>query len=259
MNIVVAVVLGAIVGGILGVVEHAIWSKASPRMRRVGHVAIVLLTLGTVGGLVNSGLAGSIATRLTGSQSSKSAQQSPQEAFGNRVLSDPQLTAVFQGMTADEARLKGSELSSKGIARLDDATLARRAQLLALILNKVSEPTCAAIARGNATASQQQELLDTIDGLSASDQTAWYNISFAAVKAEVAQTPAPSLDSTSIAGVLDAAKSNMSAADSSAVTATLGGTATDAQACVGVKALYHQATTMSSSQGQVLTRALATS
>jgi hypothetical protein len=111
------------------------------------------------------------------------------ERMITRFAESPELRQAFAGRDPAEAQTMGFELAAKGLRRLDDGQLVRRAQILAHIVEEADLITCAQVFRG-----EPKPYIDrTLRRLSSPDIDAWFDLSFAAAVAELQQRTAPPL------------------------------------------------------------------
>jgi hypothetical protein len=110
------------------------------------------------------------------------------ERMGARTQELPEFRdALKSAKDPASARTMGRELSAKGLRRLDDETLIRRSGIMLHILTLADTTTCAAITRGEPAPGLEA----IMRRLAPEEIDHWFDVSFAAMAAEVRQSPDP--------------------------------------------------------------------
>ena len=174
-----------------------------------------------------------------------------------QLSEDPVFVAAFKGLSPSETKAKSAELGRRGIPRLDDASLRERAVLLCKILARLSESSCAAISRGTAGEDAQGAFASALLTLDPTDQEQWTQLSIKALRAELLQSPVPTLDSADVEAAFRHLYATFSVDEISAVDAAFNKkTATDAQAALAIRTLYAKALERPEPEASALLREL---
>jgi hypothetical protein len=246
-------------------VPFLIWSiRRGHIFPTLERVAVAALLGGLVGGI--SGFVGSL-FNPTGAQTTSGRFAGIGIAL-SLVLSGPILKGLSQALNPGddlEARLTSlPEFSAwaakanghikdemayavrRGLRRLDDASLAKRLELMSTMEARGDARTCAAIERGTATSDDLETL---IRGLSTDDQKQFYDVIFHAAAAELRGSPKRRWVSQQRRDDFHAAIRTFleNQPDGKRVLAVLGdpGSSSDAELCKASQAVYQAANSMS--------------
>src|SRR5262245_45086049 len=104
---------------------------------------------------------------------------------------NPEIRAALSGKSDSEVRLEAAALTARGLPRLDDATLRRRAQIMAVLLSQMSDLNCARLAKGNVSVPVLMEVQSAVLAQDSATVAFWLDASKRAILAELHHTPAP--------------------------------------------------------------------
>jgi hypothetical protein len=248
---------GALAGAIAGVVYFAmemVAAKWIPRWRK--HARMVALG---VTAFVWSGLhVASLDEKLI------RAVMAPFKTQQARMLGEltdelgavPGFERAFRGLSGDEAEAKGRELASRGLRRLDDRSLLSRAELMNILLPRLSESTCACMARGAAVREAQAEIANEVQSLERHAYANWLEISKQAMIAELQENPIRVVAQSEIEKSLGTLESRLSPEDAERLGRGIAKGASDVDACWAMRTLYRVAIDLPAADRAVVLRAL---
>jgi len=168
------IAVAALVGGLVGGLGGGIGALFNPK--EVGK---------TAGGL--SGLGIAITMLLSGPVLKEISHFINPEAeeFGERLAAEPEFRA-WAARTHGDVKREMTQLTARGLRRLDDASLLRRLEIMAAMVAKGDVRKCAALERGTMSGA---DLLSLMRGLSKEQRTAYYEITMQAATAEMRHLP----------------------------------------------------------------------
>lgn len=213
---------------------------APRRSRRYLRAALSLLIVFTIAGvfayvrrpdpLIELGT--QLFTRIPADQRD-SLTEDLSDAIGDRL----------DGKSTQEQFALAQRLVASGYARLGDAQLIRRIELLVKALNNVDEVVCSDFGRASlgSRAIDPEVAIHLLDGLAVADLTEWYQLAVAAAKAEVADSPpARTVPDSEATAIFERVTANWTDADRTtvgSVTADLVA-ASDHDVCVAIRLVY---------------------
>jgi hypothetical protein len=197
-----------------------------------GRVAAALAGLGVVAGLA--------AFVLWPEPESTGWRRHILETAYRPVHDDPEFVRRAEGMTPPELDRLVAETRVRGLLRLEDETLIRRAELYAGALEAAKEPICAILARGASPEGGTNVGVLLVNELDAEPLREWADISALAILAELHRLPAIRPSGVEASGALDAVLAVLPAADQDRLAAALADPfgVTDAEICWAGRTLY---------------------
>jgi hypothetical protein len=230
---------------VLGTPVEPIAAAPEPR-KRGGLVAVVIGGVVVIGGLVLKFglpiLIGTAASGLLGGVFGGPFEKLPQDrqdALEKRI--EVALGDSIKGLDDTAATAKVNALLAAGLPRLPDEDLTDKINLTVKVLTTADGPTCARLARANATGTSDEEAVSTAVGsLDAASIERWFDINITAVEAEAAGAPpARTADPDEVARVFQAAAGTFTETQAQHVDALYNGSeVSDADACDAIRAVY---------------------
>jgi hypothetical protein len=203
-----------------------------------------------------------IAAALSSAKPAPSPAPTPQQKLYNNFFEtmskDREIQEAFKGLPPAQARLEAAGLAARGVARLDDATLLRRAQVMTVVLTQLSDLTCARIAKGKVSAPVLTEIQNVILTQDSATVAFWLDASKRAALAELHQTPAPLVAQEEVTEAYEEMTFGMSAKDKERMEAPWQPGSSNADAAWAIRTLYKRALTLPEPQRAVMMRAIAT-
>jgi hypothetical protein len=234
MSVAVSAGCGALGGVVASVLTLGMGNKSRANMVRV---AIVVLA-----GIAGSQLVSPKVVPWLSDALARTPYEKFERATANGLQDDPDFKAYVRsleqrGLTSAQASQESRALGARGMRRLSDADLLRRAEILAKGLDAVDVATCARVGRGTATGEDFRALLDSIGE---PDALALAAIATTALRAEVRQSPSARSESTEedARRILQTVASRASPEELGAIAKAFDASSTPEDACSGVRALY---------------------
>jgi hypothetical protein len=181
------------------------------------------------------------------------------DKFPDELLSDPAILRAIDGLSPDEARQRMSQLTSRGLARLDDATLRRRAVVMSSVIAKLPAATWDSIAKGRGTARDVKRVVHAVSLLEPYDRLFWMQMSSRSALAEIEEKPVTRVDQSELDETLGAAATHLNPSIRSSLERVCHGRPRRGDAGVAAKSLYALAPGLPEPHAARLCRVLATS
>jgi hypothetical protein len=168
----------------------------------------------------------------------------------------PGLAARLDVLSPEDQRVLVLELALQGIPRLPDAALVQRAFLVGSLLSGLDERTCGAVVTGHAAPAR---LARAIASLAPGARDAWLDLTAAAVRAELAQTPEPFVEPGPVREAIAALMSRRTPEQAQQLQRGLSKLRDldPAEACRVGRAIYQEVPVLGAPHDQVLARLLA--
>jgi hypothetical protein len=173
-----------------------------------------------------------------------------------RLQEEPEFHDLLAGASnPEDAVQKIRDLSTKGISRLPDEALLQRVSLLATLVGRADEQTCAAILRNSPTTAQLHAAFLNLDR-EALD--AWVDLIARAAEAELKKSEAPTVSEAQTTNALDALVHSFPPEESERLSNVLAGVAdaSDADACWAAKTFYAKIVVIGEPYDRILARGL---
>ena len=247
------VIVAAVLGGLYGAVLHVLLGKGGAGRAVLKTMLIILLT-GVSIPYVAPALRGVAAPILP-----KSRVERAVEGFEARLTALPEWQERTRGRSRKEILDISYELGFRGVSRLDDASLASAAGMLAWFLQDLDVPTCGGIVKG--TLAKERVSVAFMKRLDTADPQVldvWMDVLYAAAVAELKGQQAVPPSSREAAGALQLLLSRMPAKDADLLRRTLVmmKRADDELACWAARTVYHYLPQLPDEPRRDLTRAL---
>ena len=250
------VVVAAVLGGLYGVLVRLVLGRGGVGRTALKTIAIIMLT-GATTPYVAPALRGFAAPILP-----KSRVERAVESFEARLTALPEWQERTRGRSRKEMMDIAHDLGFRGVSRLDDASLASAAGMLAWFLEDLDVPTCGGIVKGTlAKARVSAAFMKRLDKADPQLLDAWMEVLYAAAIAELKGRQVVTPSSREAAGALQLLLSRMPRQDADLLRVTLMGTkrADDEHACWAARTMYHYLPQLPDEPRRDLTRALFTS
>lgn len=249
-------VVAAVLGGVFGALLHLLLGRGGAGRTALKTIGVILLT-GATTPYVAPALRGVAVPILP-----KSRVERAVEGFESRLAALPEWQERTRGRSRKEVLEIAHDLGFRGVARLDDESLAAAARLLASFLADLDAPTCGGLVKG--TLPKERASAAFMRRLDKSDQQAidtWMDVLYAAASAELKGRQVVTPGSREIGGALVQLLSRMPQNDADLLRRTLTGIkrADDEHACWAVRTVYHYLPQLPDEARRDLTRALFTS
>jgi hypothetical protein len=250
------VLVAAVLGGLYGALLHLVFGRGGTGRTALKAIAIILLT-GATTPYVAPALRGFAAPILP-----KSLAERAVESFEARLVAIPEWQERTRGRSRKEMMDIAHDVGFRGVSRLDDASLAAAAGMLAWFLEDLDAPTCGGIVKGTLARDRvSAAFMKRLDTAPPQMLDTWMDVLYAAAIAELTgrQVVAPSSRDT--AGALQLLLSRMPPKDADLLRHTLTGLkrADDEHACWAARTMYHYLPQLPDEPRRDLTRALFTS
>jgi len=247
------VVVAAVLGGIYGALARLLLDRGGAGRTVLKTIGVILLT-GATTPYVAPVLRGAAAPIFP-----KSRVERAVESFEVRLAALPEWQERTRGRSRKEIMDIAHELGFRGIARLDDESLAAAAGLLASFLADLDVSTCGGMVKG--TLARERVSAAFMRQLEKADQQTietWMDVLYAAASAELKGRQRPMPSSREAGGALQLLLSRMPHKDADLLRRTMTGIkrADDAHACWAVRTLYHYLPQLPDESRRDLTRAL---
>jgi hypothetical protein len=240
-HVVVAAIVGGLCGGIGALFAHFASTRLMPgsRLQRTitGGATIAALTLG------NTFVTPEVLRWWTDQQ-----YRTPSQKYKRAMLDVVQHPAVAsylasvrnRGLTTEQETAEGYRIGIAGFARISDADLLRRADIISRGLSLVDPATCAHIAQGRQA---EQAINVLLDAVGEKDAITLAGIAGRAMLAEVQQTPPARPPSTAKDAdrLLTAVAEVASEKELAQITKAYDKSASDQDVCSGIQLLYKYA------------------
>ena len=174
--------------------------------------------------------------------------------FEKKVSREPEIRRALEGMIGSDLSANLQELSRRGTARLEDTTLLERARLMSAIYSRLSDRTCASIARGSVTENGRAELELALLRLEAGFVSRWMECLHKAMLAEARQTPVHTVTRGELAAAFEALAQKIGEDATVRVDAGLNKGASDAELSWAERTVYAVAPTLPEPHGIALLR-----
>ena len=250
------IAVAAVLGGLYGAVLHLLLGRGGAGRTVLKAIVIILLT-GATTPYVAPALRGFAAPILP-----KSRVERAVESFEARLVALPEWQERTRGRSRKEMMDIAHDLGFKGVSRLDDASLASAAGMLAWFLEDLDVATCGGIVKG--TLAKERVSAAFVKRLDKADPQvldAWMDVLYAAAIAELKGRQVVPPSSRDAAGALQLLLSRMPQKDADLLRRTLMGmkSADDEHACWAARTMYHYLPQLPDEARRDLTRALFTS
>jgi hypothetical protein len=250
------IVVAAVLGGSYGALLHVLIGRGGAGRAVLKTMLIVMLTAASTP-YVAPALRGIAAPILPRSRVERAV-----ESFESRLAALPEWQERTRGRSRKEILDIAYDLGFRGVSRLDDASLASAAGMLAWFLQDLDVPTCGGIVKG--TLAKERVSAVFMTRLSTADPQvldAWMDVLYAAAVAELKGQQVVPPSSREAAGALQLLLSRMPAKDADLLRRTLMMMkhADDEHACWAARTVYHYLPQLPDEPRRDLTRALFTS
>jgi hypothetical protein len=250
------VVIAAVLGAIYGTLAHLLVGRGGAGRTALKTIGIILLT-GATTPYVAPALRSVAAPVFP-----KSRVERAVESFEARLAAIPEWQERTRGRSRKEMMDIAHDVGFRGVSRLDDASLAAGAGMLAWFLEDLDVPTCGGMVKGTLARDRvAAAFMRRLDTAPPHMLDTWMDLLYAAAIAELTgrQVVAPSSRDT--AGALQLLLSRMSPRDADLLRQTLMGMkrADDEHACWAARTMYHYLPQLPDEPRRDLTRALFTS
>jgi hypothetical protein len=250
------VVVAAVLGGIYGALAHVLVGRGGAGRTALKTIGIILLT-GATTPYVAPALRSAAAPIFP-----KSRVERAVEGFEARLAVLPEWQERTRGRSRREILEIAHDVGFRGVARLDDESLAAATGLLNSFLAELDVATCGSMVKG--TLSKERVSAAFMRQLEKSDQQTidtWMDVLYAAASAELKGRPVLTPSSREVGGALQLLLSRMPQNDAELLRRTLMGMkrADDEHACWAVRTVYHYLPQLPDEPRRDLTRALFTS
>ena len=247
------VVVAAILGALYGIVLHVVLGRGGAGRALLKTMVVILLT-GATTPYVAPALRGFAAPILP-----KSRVEIALEGFEAKLAALPEWQERTRGRSRKEMMDIAYEVGYRGVSRLDDASLASAAAMLAWFMQDLDVPTCAGLVKS--TLPKERVSAVFMRRLATADPQvldAWLEVLYAAAVAELKGRPAIPPSSREAAGALQLLLSRMPAKDAELLRRTLVTMkrADDEHACWAARTVYHYLPQLPDEPRRDLTRAL---
>jgi len=249
-------VVAAVLGGVFGALLHLLLGRGGAGRTALKTIGIILLT-GATTPYVAPALRSVAAPILP-----KSRVERAVEGFEARLAVLPEWQERTRGRSRKEVLEIANQLGLRGVARLDDESLAAAAGLLASFLADLDVPTCGGLVKG--TLAKERVSAAFLRQLEKSDRQTietWMDVLYAAASAELKGRQVVTPSSREVGGALRLLLSQMPEKDADLLRRTLMGIkrSDDEHACWAVRTMYHYLPQLPDEARRDLTRALFTS
>jgi hypothetical protein len=250
------VIIAAVLGGVYGALAHLLVGRGGAGRTALKTIGIIVLTAATTP-YVAPALRSAAAPIFP-----KSRVERAVEGFEARLAALPEWQERTRGRSRKEILDIAYELGFRGVSRLDDASLASAAGMLAWFLQDLDVPTCGGIVKG--TLAKERVSAVFMTRLSTADPQVldtWMEVLYAAAVAELKGRQVVPPSSRDAAGALQLLLSRMPAKDADLLRRTLMAMkrADDEHACWAARTVYHYLPQLPDEPRRDLTRALFTS
>jgi hypothetical protein len=250
------VVVAAVLGGVYGTLAHLLAGRGGAGRTALKTIGIILLT-GATTPYVAPALR-SVAAPIF----PKSRVERAVEGFEARLATLPEWQERTRGRSRKEVLDIAHDVGFRGVARLDDESLAAAAGLLASFLADLDVPTCGGMVKG--TLAKERVSAAFMKRLDKADQQTietWMDVLYAAASAELKGRQVVTPSSREVGGALQLLLSRMPPKDADLFRRTLMSMkrADDEHACWAVRTMYHYLPQLPDEARRDLTRALFTS
>lgn len=250
------VIVAAVLGGVYGALVQVLVGRGGAGRTALKTIGIILLT-GATTPYVAPALRSVAAPILP-----KSRVERAVEGFETRLAALPEWQERTRGRSRREVLDIAHELGFRGVARLDDESLAAAAGLLESFLADLDVPTCGGMVKG--TLAKERVSAAFLRQLEKSDQQTietWMDVLYAAASAELKGRQVVTPSSREVGGALQLLLSRMPQKDADLLRRTLVGMkrADDEHACWAARTMYHYLPQLPDESRRDLTRALFTS
>jgi len=247
------VVVAAALGGVYGAIAHLLVGRGGAGRTALKTIGIILLT-GATTPYVAPALRGVAAPIFP-----KSRVERAVEGFEARLAALPEWQERTRGRSRKEILEIAHDLGFRGVARLDDESLAAATGLLATFLADLDVPTCGSMVKG--TLPRERISAVFMKQLEKSDQQTidtWMNVLYAAASAELKGRQVLSPGGRPVGGALQMLLSRMPQNDADTLRVTMMGMkrADDEHACWAVRTVYFYLPQLPDEPRRDLTRAL---
>jgi hypothetical protein len=249
-------VVAAVLGGVSGALLHLLLGRGGAGRTALKTIGVILLT-GAAMPYVAPALRSAAAPILP-----KSRVERAVEGFESRLAALPEWQERTRARSRKEILEIAHDLGFRGVARLDDESLAAAAGLLGSFLTDLDAPTCGGLVKG--TLPKERTAAAFMRRLDKSDQQAietWMDVPYAAASAELKGRKVVTPGSRETGGAIVQLLSRMPQKDADLLRRTLMGIkrADDEHACWAVRTVYHYLPQLPDEVRRDLTRALFTS
>jgi hypothetical protein len=252
----VAAVFAVLVGGVAAIAISLISRKIKLPFRRAATITAAVVAIATYALVVQ--------TRATdrffgGYFSFKTPLERFQDHFADfegQVSKDPEIAKALDDFP--EASTMLQDMATRGVPRLDDATLRKRARLMAILLSKLSPRACVCVLhRSTPTDADGREVEHAMLNLGAGFVSEWMQVLYRAMLAEARKSPTPAVSSEEMAGAYDAVEAKIGVEAAKRVSAGLKEGSSDSEYCWAARTIYEVAPTLAEPHATVLLRFMA--
>ena len=255
-NQVVAAVFALMVGGVAAFAFSRLSPAINARFRRAPTIvgAVISISLFAI----------VIQTRATdrvfgGYLSFKTPQERLQDHFAEfdeKVSKDPEIRKALAGFPDPAAML--ADFRTRGIARLDDATVRERGRLMGMILSRLSDRAGASLLKDSTpTPSDAEEMQQAMVKLEAGWVAGWMQVLYQTMLAEVRKAPAHQVSAGEMAAAYREFAAKAGPETTRPVEVGLAAGASDSELCWAAKRVYEIAPTLPEPHATVLLRFMA--
>jgi len=188
--------------------------------------------------------------------SSKTPEQRLQDHFADfeeKVLKIPEIKEAVGEFPDGSAMLQ--LMAKRGLPRLDDATLRHRSELMAILLSRVGDRTCASLQGwAPATEADQQDIWRAMVKLESKFAAEWMQVLLKQMLAEARKAPIPEISDETGLTAYRTFQTKVGAATAARVSAGLQDGASDSEHCWAVRKIYDVAPTLPEPHATILLR-----
>ena len=247
------IAVAAVLGGLYGAVLHLLLGRGGAGRTVLKAIVIILLT-GATTPYVAPALRGFAAPILP-----KSRVERAVESFEARLVALPEWQERTRGRSRKEIMDIAHDVGFRGVARLDDASLAEAASMLAWFLDDLDVQTCGGIVKGTLAKERvSAAFMRRLDRADPRVLDTWMEVLYAAALAELKGRQVVPPSSRESAGPLLLLLARMPPKDADLLRRTLMGIkrADDEHACWAARTMYHYLPQLPDEPRRDLTRAL---
>ncbi len=176
--------------------------------------------------------------------------------FEEQVARDPEIRRDLGGFPDPSQRLQW--LGTRGVPRLDDATLRQQARLMGVLLSRLSDRArVCVLRRASPTESDGWEVEQAMMNLGAGFVSEWMQVIYKSMRAEVRKSPIPAVSREELAAAYQALEAKIGADAARRVAAGLEQGAPESECCWAAKTIYEVAPTLAEPHATVILRMMA--
>jgi hypothetical protein len=176
--------------------------------------------------------------------------------FERQVARDPEIRRALEGFPGVSEKLQ--DMGRRGIPRLDDSTLRRRARIMASLLPLLGDHACACVVRlAPPSESDHAEIEQALLRLESRFVREWMEVLYMTILAEARQSSIRGVSSEEAAAAYQSLEAKIGADAGRRLVAGLREGAPDSECCRAAKTIYEVAPTLPQPHAATLLRMLA--